>query len=332
MSASRFAPRFLSFVSSRRSPIILCIASLLAAGCAPAARTQVPAQVSPTMSPSHTATKAPSPTPSRTATKAPSLTPSPTGTPDLSKMTAVSNDFESPDGKWVMTATSALALNANGELYADYSYDQVKVYNTESQQEWVPIEQWSNAGLGSGGYVPFLWTPDGKYLYVTYKPRPDGCAVFVNGLDLSRLDLDNGSFVQIVPAVGLWLSLSPDETMLAYVGYGDRGLIIRDLATGSERQVKLDPGKEYQAGHIVWSPEGDALVLTLAIQPCSANWADSTSVIRIDIPTLEQMTLIPEDKRLFTTLEWPTPKQVLLSDDAGKLWGMDPDSGEIAAK
>jgi hypothetical protein len=318
--------------SPHAARIILCLASMVVAGCAPKAQTQVPADVSPTASPSHTATQAPELTPSPTATEAPELTPSPTGTPDLSKMTVVSNDFVSPDGDWVMTVINALPLDANGVPYADYAYDQVKVYNTESQQEWIPIERWTHGGLGIGGYVPLLWTPNGKYLYITYKPLPGGCAVFVNGSDLSKLDLETGSLVQIVPDAGLWLSLSPDETMLAYIGYGDRGLVIRDLATGAERQVKLDPGAGYQAGHILWSPAGEALVLTLAIRPCSTNWAESTSVVRIDVPTLEQKPLIPEDERLFTTLEWPTPNEVVLRDGSGNLWSMDPDSGEITAK
>jgi Tol biopolymer transport system component len=169
-------------------------------------------------------------------------------------------------------------------------------------------------------------------LYVTNKPVPDGCGVFVNGSDLHRVDLNDGSVAQIVPSSGLWLSLSPDESTLAYIGYGGRGLVLRDLAMGAERETRLNPGEDYAAGHVVWSPDGAALVLTLAIRPCSVNWAESVSVVRVEAATLKQTTLIQRDERLFTTAEWPFPDRVLLTDDNKDLWWMDAVTGQVIEK
>jgi hypothetical protein len=137
---------------------------------------------------------------------------------------------------------------------------------------------------------------------------------------------------EIVPSSGLWLSLSPGEKTLAYIGYRDRGLVVRDLATGVERETGLDPGEDYAAGHIVWSPDGATLVLTLAIHPCSFGWAESVSVVLVEVATLKQTTLIHEDKRLFTTAEWPALDSVLLEDDDGNFWWMDLETGQITPK
>jgi hypothetical protein len=104
---------------------------------------------------------------------------------------------------------------------------------------------------------------------------------------------------------------------------------LHDLRTGAEREVPLDPGETYSAGHVLWSPDGTAVVLTLAIQPCSGDWAESVSVIKVDAATLEPVTLVERDDRLFVSAEWPTPEQVLLLDRNGGRWWMDPATGQV---
>ena len=217
---------------------------------------------------------------------------------------------------------------AGGENY----YTQLKVKATDGTVEWTAVDEWSHFGLGYTTPQPLRWSLDGQYLYFTNRPVPDGCGVFVNGSDLHKIDLSDGSVTEIVPPSGLWLSLSPDETMLAYIGYGDRGLVLRDLTTGVEHEAKLNPGQDYAAGHVIWSPDGTALALTLAIRPCSTDWAEFTSVVRVEVSSLRQTTLIHEDKRLFTTVEWPTLDQVLLRDDHGDLWWMDSRTGRVTMR
>jgi hypothetical protein len=107
---------------------------------------------------------------------------------------------------------------------------------------------------------------------------------------------------------------------------------VRDLATGVEREMRLDPGQNYAAGQIVWSPDGAALALTLAIHPCSFGWAESVSVVLVEVTTLKQTTLIHEDKRLFTTAEWSAPDRILLKDDDGNSWWMDLETRQITTK
>jgi Tol biopolymer transport system component len=270
----------------------------------------------------------PTNTPRPTLAPAPSPTPRPSPTPDLGAMQETTTSFTSPDGEWVMRVARALPLDDQGELYADYGHDRVEVSSSDGTRSWTVIEEWFTLGLGLGGYEPYLWTPDGRYLYITYVPVPDGCALFVNGTDLRKVDLGSGEVTQLVPPVGLNISLSPDEDTLAYIGYRDRGLVLRDLETGQERQVDVYQSGDEAAGDILWSPDGSALVLTLAHQPCTTNWATSTSILRVDAETLEVTPLIEQDQRLFTTTEWSQPDQVILKDDNENLWTMDPGTGE----
>jgi hypothetical protein len=322
----------------KRIAIPVLLATLILSACAPAS-TPTPAPATMSL-PISTPTLTVAPTAIPTITQMPTegvvvvstpIAGTPTATPDLADFRVDMWSYTSPDGKWTAQVIVALPVIDDTAVSSNY-YAQLKLSKTDGTTEWIIVDEWSEWGLGYTVPQPLHWSHDGRYLYFTNKPVPDGCAVFVNGSDLRRVDLSDGSVREIVPSAGLWLSLSPDETMLAYIGYGDRGLVIRDLATGTERETKLDPGKDYQAGHILWSPDGTTIMLALAIRPCSTDWAESTSIIRVDVATLGQVALIQEDKRLFVPVEWTTSNQVLLKDKGGDYWLMDVRTGQVTRK
>ena len=321
-----------------RTLIFVLLVALLFSACAPVSTsTPGPATMSlpipiPTSSvtPTVVPTIALMPTEGSTALLTP-ITGTPTATPNFADFQVDRWSSVSPDGEWKAQVIVALPTISDTAISSNY-YTQLKVSKMDDTTEWVIVDEWSEWGLGYTIPHPLHWSRDGRYLYYTNRPVPDGCAVFVNGSDLHRVDLNDGSVREIMPPVGLWLSLSPDETQLAYIGYGDRGLVIRDLATGTERETKLDPGKDYQAGQIIWSPDSTAIVLALAIQPCSTDWAASTSILRVDIATLEQVLLISEDERLFIPEEWSTTNKVFLKDKGGDYWLMDATTGELTKK
>jgi hypothetical protein len=302
--------------------------------------TSAPTLSNPRVTSETTATPEPTAPPTPTEKPTAKVTPIKTGgtpatTPVLTEMELRTWSSRSPDGKWDVQGMVAFPAACpepcrrdGGEKY----YTQLKVKKTDGASDWTVVDEWSRFGLGYTTPQPFHWSQDGRYLYFTNKPVPDGCGIFVNGSDLHRIDLSDGSVTEIVPSSGLWLSLSPDETTLAYIGYGGRGLVLRNLATGVERGARLDPGQDYAAGHIVWSPDGAALVLTLAIRPCSSGWAESVSVMLVEVATLEQTMLIHEDKRLFTTVEWPTLDRILLKDEDGNFWWMDLETRQITTE
>jgi len=325
--------------------ILIGIGALLLIGGISIALSATPTNTpiaTPTNTPTATpvpATVAPSPTiptvtpvPVEKITTMPATaTKTPTATPDLTDFQVQVQSFTSPDKKWIAQVIIGIPVTSDTTMSSNY-YTQLKLSETDGPTEWVIVDEWSEWGLGYTVPQPLHWSHNGQYLYITNKPVPDGCAVFVNGSDLRRVDLRSGDVKEILPSVGLWLSLSPDETKIAYIGYGKRGLVIRDLVTGTEQEVQLDPGKDYQAGHIIWSPDSNTIVLALAIQPCSTGWADSTSIIRVDAATLESATVLREDKRLFIPVEWTAADQVLLKDKEGNSWLMNATTGQITRK
>ena len=300
---------------------------LLLVGCThstptlPPLVTNIPFTETPAQTPTLTPTSIMTPLPSKTPI--PELLASPT--PDLTDFESQMWFSSSPDGRWSAQTTAQFPTGSAGGSY----YTQLAVSQTDGSFEWIIVDAWEEWGLGYTIPQVVQWSHDGRYLYFTNRPVPDGCAVFVNGLDLHRFDLSDGSVTELVPPAGLWLSLSPDETTLAYIGYADRGLVIRDLATGTEREMPLSPGPDYQAGHIVWSPDGAALALTLALRPCTTNWADATSIVYVNVVTMEQTTLLAEDRRLFITLEWASENRVLLRDNDNSEWLLDVTTGHV---
>jgi hypothetical protein len=134
--------------------------------------------------------------------------------------------------------------------------------------------------------------------------------------------------------VGSWLSLSPDASTLAYQEYREARRVLRDLATGRERAVTLSGNSDLpqDVSHMVWSPDGSALMLTLSIDPCTGPItksvdAQSTSIVRVDASTLAWTVLIEEDPRLFISLDWASTGVVTLQDKDGNPWQMDPQTG-----
>jgi Tol biopolymer transport system component len=184
---------------------------------------------------------------------------------------------------------------------------------------------------------PFHWSSNGKLFYFTHRPaRSDGCFGFDdnNGSDLWRVDLLTGQVQEIAPKVGGWLALSPDEKTLAYVSYQPVQIVLRDVASGIERTRTIEIVSQYldvptHESHLLWSPDGKALVFTLEINVCNDLESISHSIVRVNADTLIQTTLISEDQRLFTTFEWPTIEQVILEDKDEHRWQMNAFTGKV---
>jgi hypothetical protein len=153
--------------------------------------------------------------------------------------------------------------------------------------------------------------------------------MFVNGGDLQMLDLDTGQVTELMPEQALWIALAPDETRLAYIGYGERGLIVRDLATGQEQSVAVEkPAEQAGLGAVVWSPAGTALVLTAAHEQCAPGAVHS--ILHVELATGAVRTLVDGDPRGLTTVAWPAAERVQLEDRDGAVWWLDVATGAVS--
>jgi len=270
-------------------------------------------------------------TPVSRLTAAPTeITGTSTPTPEFTDWDVHTWSSSSPHGVWTAETTAAFPIVDSAYVGEEYYYTQLRVTRRDQTVEWTAVDEWSRWALGYTTPQPLHWSKDRRYLYFTNRPVPDGCALFVNGSDLRRLDLRDGSVTEIVPSVGLALSLSPDEATLAYVGYGNRGLILRELATGKEQSVNMDDSVQGSIGSLVWSPDGTALMLTAAFPKCGPEDQRVHVIVRVDVATRSATTLIVQDTRRLTTTEWPEAGRVVLTDGNGDRWGMDPVTGQMA--
>jgi hypothetical protein len=300
--------------------LALVVLLVMLSGCAPGATVSSPTPPGPA-----TNTAQPPAAPTANALVTPTAHASPTPTPALSSMNVHTETFSSPDGKWMAQLT--VALPVGGASVGDNYYTRLEIARTDHAVTWVAVDQWSRFGLGYTTPRPLHWSGDGQYLYFTNAPTPDGCAVFANGEDLQQVDLKNGQVKEVVPKVAQVVSLSPDDQTLAYIPSGGTlRLILRSLATGAERQVDLSGEKDAQAGSIVWSPDTQVVILTVAIHPCDpSQWR--YSVERIDTPTMALKTLIPNGRRSLRTIGWRGVAMVELEDNAGNQWLIDAVTG-----
>jgi hypothetical protein len=258
----------------------------------------------------------------------------PTQQLNLSQMDVNEWVSTSSDGKWVAARLVAFPKeNVGGQL----AYIRLMIFSTDGKTHWTVIDKWAEMGLGFPTPSPLKWSQDSKHFYFTHLVMPDGCSAFPLLTDLQQVNLEDGRVKELLPDSALALALSPDESQVAYISYRERGLVLRDLATGDERETKIDSGKDFNAGNILWSPDGNAFALTLAINPCTGAygvsktvWAESTTILWVDAKTLQQKALVKEDPRLFITSEWNEPARINITDgEANSLWYLDVNTGEI---
>lgn len=323
--------------------IVVTGLALLLAACQEAEATSVPPTIpalpSATFSPEPGAvqqSEADAPPPTAASTQPPPLptaTPTSAQVPATSTSTPVYTDLEvitetstSPDGLWV--AELIAAYPTEGQV-PDY-YQSLTVRRLDSSVTWTLVDSWSLWALGATSLRIIGWSPE--LFYFSDHTTADGCDFFGAELNLRRLRLDDGSVSETPVLAGSGLSLSPDAAFVAYVA-GDRTMpeiVIHDLATDELRSTALEVGEDYWgAGNVVWAPDGHALMLTVDHSGCGPPENTARSIVRVDVSSLGQQTLIDHSDRLFRTRSWPEMDRVLLSERDGGSWWMDAATGEI---
>jgi hypothetical protein len=234
----------------------------------------------------------------------------------------------SPDGQWMVEVATGDPFSdpaTGGEAF----YARMTVTRPSDGSTWTLYDGQRPYGMGYTVPAVFSWSADGQRLYYTNTPVPDGCVAAVNGSDLWLLDLNSGAQTQIVPDVGLVLALSPDEQDLAYVGYGDRGLVVRDIAGGAEQSIPLQ-GSGWQTGGLYWSPDGSQLLVVQSYDFCGGE--GRTGLALVNPSTGEARTVVESHSPALGVMEWGDPAAVLLQDASGQTYRLDTASGALTAE
>ena len=230
----------------------------------------------------------------------------------------------SPDGIWQIEGLNALP-KAGEEQY----YTEMHVKNTDGSVEWRPVATWRNFGLGYTTPQPLHWSPDGRYLYFTNAPVPDGCGLFVNASDLQRLDLISGELQEILPTNSTGsLAIAPDGKTVAY-SHADE-VVLLDLATSDYKSQKVvTEESSLQLGNFTWSPDSQQVAFTIAYAPCQPP-AWSHGILSMDAQSLSITTLLEPDQRRFTITAWTEGAQLLLADTEQQSWVLDIRNGDLS--
>ncbi|MEZ4731103.1 MAG: DPP IV N-terminal domain-containing protein [Caldilineaceae bacterium] len=228
----------------------------------------------------------------------------------------------SPDGAWVVEGLTAFP-KGNDNIY----YFEMRVKKADGSVEWMAVAEWSRFGLGYTTPQPLQWSSDGRYLYFTNAPVPDGCGLFVNASDLQRLDLADGTVREVLPFGTTWtLAIAPDAEKAVYSQQGK--LYLLDLATANYASLTV-AGLEADAqfGNFVWSPDSQRVAFTIAYHACmEPEW--SHSLLLLDIHTLTITTVLEKDPRRLTIREWVDGDHLALSDYDGNRWLLDLTTGD----
>lgn len=249
----------------------------------------------------------------------------PLATPDLAGLEQLPWSSFSPDGTWAVQGMDAIPTQS-GEHY----YTEMRVSQVAGDLTWTPIAGWQPFGLGYTTPRLVHWSTDGRYLYYTNAPHPDGCGLFVNASDLQRLDLTNGLVQEILPQSATWvLEAAPDGTV-AYVD--QTTLVFFDPVADARQDIILDFAQsDVQLGNLVWSPDSQQVAFTTAFAPCILpDWRHAIYVV--DRQGKQSRMVVPPDERRFHSMAWLDAVRLLLIDFDNQQWELNVVSGQLRAQ
>jgi hypothetical protein len=222
----------------------------------------------------------PTPTTARpTATQFGTPTRAMTQSPKAALIETQVKTFPSPDGLWLAEMQHRLTDSDQD--------DQIRfvVRRMDGLIEWVAVDRKEPKGLGQEFPTVHKWSNTMQYLYFGNAATPDGCALFDYTPDLYRLDLRDGSVIEILAPIAVNLSLSSDEKLLAYFSHSGN-LVLRDLFTRLESHIRL-PFENLLAWDIAWSPDNKELTFKQALNARSLCEPESVSRFKVDVATLQ---------------------------------------------
>jgi hypothetical protein len=220
----------------------------------------------------------------------------------------------SPNGKWA-------AFQCYSERLGTYA----NVIRTDYLQSWQVSYKDTYAknheaaeGI-SALVIPFNWSADERYFYVTiHIDAIDGPGtVLVNGHALYRLDLVTGQVSEILPSVPFLsyaMSISPNSRFLAYVKPGETSTFyVRDFQTGEEKTYSLSEEFDIPA-FFVWAEDSKKLVFSVAYENFDIGvYSDGMGLFLLNRESDSLTMLIKDPPQLYVAKQWISETEILIS-------------------
>lgn len=228
----------------------------------------------------------------------------------------------SPDQQWVAS------------VYKSFENDEafliLVVEKQDGSVKWVAekVPAGQSAALAQEP-TPFYWSADGQTFYFTNLGFQDGCSNYSKGgKKLFGLDLGTGDVKTILDEVASEIMFSPDESMIAYVNYGETGLQILDVKTGDKIEFEnLYPDLLTAKYGLTWSPDSNQLAFTILLEACITDRA--TSIVMVDIASSSQKILVSENEGHLGSEVWLDETRILVSDWSENSWYLNPQTGDL---
>jgi len=246
-------------------------------------------------------------------------------TPAPSEGTFIDQSINSPDGEWT-------ALPAFETLSTGYRVS-LTITNKDKSIVWTPVD-YQGDGLGYSFPKPKRWSADSRYFYYLESAVVDGCGDFYSiETNWQRFDVQSGQVDKFDLPAGRGHMFSPDESTLAYIPEtAPTNLVLLEVSTQTETRVALpitlEDGQIPQAGGILWSPDGDQIILAAANGNICETKQLEFYLITIQISDLEVETLY-QSKDFIRPLAWGANDKMRVMDWNSKSWWIDSTSGEI---
>ena len=247
-------------------------------------------------------------TPSRTPDLTPSTTPEPTPTASptatrtpldaalkyLNRLCAGTDNYVSPDQRWVAGACEEHAETGPPNVY-------LRVLAVDRSAEWIIDCNAITKGIycdDRSNLRPFRWSADGRFLYAESPSIVGGCCWFGTSSAVVRINLQTGAYVTIVNGYHDWgritpfdFSISADDRFLMYFDpVQSHQLRLIDLQSWTIRVIPLKHQNGIEGTNARMSPSGSQVILILSERSLNPEYdrERETVLIFIDLETQQQ--------------------------------------------
>ena len=258
----------------------------------------------------------------------------------LAQMDINLSSASSPDGLWQIEKLAAEPTAASS--IPGYRYDRITLARRDGAQRVVVLEAWSPDEPGAPRRAHFLWSASAARLYFYSESQPADCLLFPRQRGLLQVDLDSGQVRPVLPGDTGALALSPDLSRLAYFASDfDRSpaVVVRDLAANQEQVIPVDSPTipDWQAGGLLWSPDGSRLVFSFAGPACASTGKPRYQILLVDPAAgpagpagpAGASRVIAGPERSFVPLRWEPDGRLRVADANGNPRALDVDTGQM---